>query len=222
MNDVTNQRDEWRVEVEIADEPGLSLAESLGAARLDDEAREALGGQVIVTRDGNLVFAYTRNESSARAAEAEIRKLVSEDGLEASISLTRWHPLEEDWKDVATPMPSTPGEESAERARHEAAEKVEEEESGESDWEVAVHLETIGDMVELDRKLRDEGFDVSRRWKYLMVGAPTEPRATELADRIRALAPASAEVEVLVNPDDLPNPTFVAIGALASRLRDRI
>jgi hypothetical protein len=36
------------------------------------------------------------------------------------------------------------------------------------------------------------------------------------------MAPEGATVEVIVNPDDLPNPAFVAIGALASRIRDRL
>ncbi len=174
---------------------------------------------MIVTSDANHVFAYAANEAAARAAEAEIRKIVAELELEASITLTRWHPVEEDWKDAATPMPATPDEEAAERARHEAAEIAEEEESGDFDWEVAIHLESLGDMRDLDRKLRDEGLEVHHRWKYLMVGALTESRAEDLADRIRALAPPSADVEVIVNPNDLPNPVFVAIGALASRLR---
>lgn len=222
MNDAETPRDEWRVEVEIAGESGVSLARSLAAAKLDDAARRSLGGRLIVTADADHVFAYARDEASARAAETEIRRLVAEEHAEGSVSVTRWHPIEEDWKDASAPLPSTPQEEEAERSRHEAAEVAEEEESGEFDWEVAVHLESIGDMVELDRKLRGEGLDVSRRWKYLMVGALTEERAAELADRVRTLAPAGAEVEVIVNPDELPNPAFVAIGALAARLRDRV
>ena len=226
MNDAADSSpadsDEWRVEVDVADEPGISLAERLTAAKLDDEARAKLGGRVIVTRDGNHVFAYAGDEASARAAEEQVRALLAAEDVEASVSLTRWHPIEEAWKDAATPLPSTPDEEAAERARHEAAERAEEGESGDSDWEVAVHLESLADMRDLDSKLRDAGMSVHRRWKYLLVGAPTSERAAELAERVQALAPASAEVEVIVNPDDLPNPAFVAIGALASKLRERL
>ncbi len=219
MHSSADQQEEWRVEVEIASDEALTFGERLAAADLDEETRDTLGGQVIVTSDANHLFAYARNETAARAAEAQIRGVLADLELDATVALTRWHPIEEDWKDPGTPMPSTPDEEAAERARRDAAEIAEEEESGEFDWEVAVHLESIGDMIELDRKLRDEGFDVHRRWKYLLVGALTESRADELAERIRAIAPASADVEVIVNPNDLPNPVFVAIGALASRLR---
>jgi hypothetical protein len=219
MDDSMNPQEEWRVEVEIAGDEALSFGERLAAADLDEEARDNLGGQVIVSSDANHVFAYARNEVAARAAEAEIRRIVADVEIEATVALTRWHPIEEDWKDPATPMPSTPDEEAAERARRDAAEIAEEEESGEFDWEVAVHVDSIGDMRDLDKKLRESGLEVHRRWKYLLVGALTESRADELADRIRKIAPADAEVEVIVNPNDLPNPVFVAIGALASRLR---
>jgi hypothetical protein len=223
MNDASRtDGDEWRVEVELGHEQGLALARRLAAARLDSEASKKLGSSVIVTHDGPHLFAYASSEQSARQAEALIRDLIAEDGLEASVRLTRWHPIEGTWKDAATPLPRTEEEQAAERARHEAAELSEEEESGEPDWQVAVHLESLSDMVDLDRRLRDEGLDVERRWKYVLVGAPTEERAEELAERVRSLAPEDATVEVIVNPDDLPNPAFVAIGALAARIRDAL
>jgi hypothetical protein len=222
MEDAMNTQDEWRVEVKLPGGHGIPLSESLAAVELDAEARRELGGQVILTSEGDQIFAYARNEVAARAAEAEIRKLAEENELEASISLTRWHPVEEAWKDASAPLPQSPDEVAAEQARREAAEVAEEEESGEFDWEVAIHVESLGDMRDLDRKLRDQGMEVHRRWKYLMVGALTEEKAEELAEKLRPMVPEGAEVEVLVNPNDLPNPMFVAIGALASRLRDGV
>ncbi len=211
--------DEWRVEVEIGEDEGASLGERLAAIRVDEEAREDFAGRIVITRDGPNIFAYASREAAARAAEAEIRKLVESEGLEAGISLTRWHPVEEAWKDAATPMPATPDEEEAERKRHEAAERAEEEETGRTDWDVAIHLDSVADMLDLDRKLRAEGLPVERRWKYLLVGASTQEQAEELAERLRDIAPEGATVEVIVNPTDLPNPIFVAIGALAAKLR---
>lgn len=214
--------DEWRVEVELGEEHGLALGQRLSAARLDAEVSEKLGSAVIVTHDGPHLFAYASSEQASRQAESVIRGLIGEDDLEANVRLTRWHPIEEAWKDAATPLPATEDEQAAERARREAAERSEEDESGEADWEVSVHLESLSDMRDLDRRLRDEELHVERRWKYLLVGAPTEERAEELAEKVRSLAPENATVEVIVNPDDLPNPAFVAIGALAARIRDRL
>jgi hypothetical protein len=223
MNDATGiERDEWRVEVELSEEHGLAVGHGLLTARLDEEAERSLGSSVIVTHDGSHLFAYAASEAAARNAEAVIRGLLTGEGVEAEVRVTRWHPIEEAWKDPAAPLPETDDEAAGERARHEAAERADEEESGEADWEVSVHLDSLGDMLELDRALREQGFPVARRWKYLLVGAPTEERAEQLAETVRGLAPDSATVDVIVNPDDLPNPIFVAIGALASRIRERL
>ena len=54
--------DEWRVEVALSAEgEGLSLGERLRTLDLDDEARERLGGRVVVTRDGARMFLYARS-----------------------------------------------------------------------------------------------------------------------------------------------------------------
>src|SRR5688572_22676991 len=61
--------DEFRVEVELADEGhGLSLGERLRALDLDDEARERLGSRVIVTRDGSHLFLYANTRESCAEA----------------------------------------------------------------------------------------------------------------------------------------------------------
>jgi methylenetetrahydrofolate reductase (NADPH) len=65
--------------------------------------------------------------------------------------------------------------------------------------------------LDLAERLSEEGFDVHRRWKYLLIGAPTEERAAELAERIRADAPEDAEVHV--EPSSVTHPAFVFLGA---------
>ena len=114
-------QEEFRVEVELDDdEHHLTLAERLRAMDLDDEARDRLGSRVIVTRDGSHLFLYAHSQASCEEAERVVRTLVAEDELTASIRSTRWHPVEEDWKDIAEPLPSTPEELAAEeRARDE-------------------------------------------------------------------------------------------------------
>ena len=100
--------DEWRVEVDLDDEQhGLKLGERLRSLDLDDEARKRLGDRVIVTRDGSRMFMYAPTEAQAREAERVARELVAAEGLTADISLTRWHPDEDAWKDASIPMPET-------------------------------------------------------------------------------------------------------------------
>jgi len=95
------------VEVELDDdEHGYSIGERLRALDLDDKARERLGGGLMVTRDGPRLFLYAASEAQAREAEHVVRSLVEADELTAEIRVTRWHPVEEAWKDVSIPLPS--------------------------------------------------------------------------------------------------------------------
>lgn len=114
-------QEEFRVEVELDDdEHHFTLNERLRAVDLDDEARERLGSRVIVTRDGSHLFLYAQSQASCEEAERVVRELIAEDELTASVRSTRWHPVEEDWKDVTEPLPSSPEElEAEQRARDE-------------------------------------------------------------------------------------------------------
>jgi len=190
--------DEWRVEVALeAERHGLDLSERLRGRELDDEARKRLGGRVIVTRDGPKVFLYSSGEGEAREAERVVGELLADHELSAEVRLTRWHPIEETWKDASIPLPRTGEEESAERERKVSAEAREVAEEGEFDWEVRVELEGHRATADLAERLEAEGLHVVRRWRYLLVGVLTEEGGSELADRILAEAPpgASARVE---------------------------
>jgi hypothetical protein len=205
--------DEWRVEVDLDDEKhGYTLGERLRSLDLDAEAANRLGRKVIVTRDGSRVFLYAGTEEHAREAERVARELVAQDELSAEISLTRWHPVEEAWKDASVPLPRTDREREAEYERREAAEEREAQAQGEYDWEVRVDLRSLHETRELASRLEDEGLEVKRRWKHLLVGAPTEERAAEIGERIREEAPegTALHVEPTEGP---PHPVFVLIGA---------
>jgi hypothetical protein len=207
------QDDEWRVEIGLSEErEGEALAERLRALDPDDAARRRLGERVIVTRDGPHVFLYSSTEEQAREAESVVRGALATEGSTASVTVTRWHPIEEAWKDAALPMPRTDVEREDERRRHEEAEAREAAEEGSYDWHVKLELPDRGDAVQLQERLASEGMPVHRRWKYVTVDALTEESANELADRLRGELPDDAEIWVEVNREDLPNPLFVLLG----------
>jgi hypothetical protein len=194
--------DEWRVEIDLDDpDHGFGLGERLRARHLDDETRERLGNRVLVTRDGPRLFLYTTSQDEAHAAESVIRELIEQDDLSAVVRTTRWHPDEEAWEDASQPLPATDQQRAAERAKA----------SGE-DWEVRIELAGLTTAVELERDLDDEGLNVERRFSYLMVGAPTEESARELAERFRAALPEGTPVTVVPNMSDVPDPRFVMLG----------
>jgi hypothetical protein len=207
------QDDEWRVEIELGDDrTGDALAERLRALDLDEDARRRLGGRMIVTRDGPRVFLYAQSEEQAREAERVIVDVLASDDSTATVAVTRWHPIEEDWKDASLPLPRTEAEREVERRRHEEAEAREAADEGSYDWHVKLELPDRGDAVELQDRLAAEGLPVHRRWKYVTVDALTEETANELAGRLRDELPDEAEVWVEVNREDLPNPLFVLLG----------
>ncbi len=204
--------DEWRVEVELDDERhGFTIGERLRSLDLDDEARGRLGDRVIVTRDGSRLFLYARDEAAAREAESVARELISSEGLSAVIALTRWHPDEEAWRDAAEPLPQTEAERESEHERHEAEAEAEPARPWDYQWEVRVDLPTLRDTLDLAKRLQDEGIHVRRHWKYLLVGAATEERASELAERIGDEAHHGSSVHI--GTAGAPHPVFVFLGA---------
>lgn len=205
--------EDFRVEVELDDEAhGYPLRERLRALNLDDEARERLGRNVVVTRDGSRMFAYTPTEAQAREAERVISGLVAEEGLSADFAVTRWHPVAEEWRDASLPLPDSTEEEELEYEEREAAERREAAEEGEFDWHVVAELGSRESARDLHRKLSDEGLRVTRRWRYVTVGAVTEERAEELAERLRTELGDSAEVWVDAHLDDDAFRPFQFIG----------
>jgi hypothetical protein len=95
--------EEFRVEIELSDEGhGLSLGERLRSVDLDDEARERLGGDVIVTRDGSKIFLYAASEDAAGEAARVVASLIESEGLEGEVSITHWDPGDHAWEDISS------------------------------------------------------------------------------------------------------------------------
>jgi hypothetical protein len=205
--------EDFRAEVELDDEDfGYSLWERLRALHLDDEARRRLGSGVVVTRDGSRLFLYAANERRVREAEKVVRQLVEEDSLSAEIAVTRWHPVEEEWEDVSVPLPETAAEERVEYESRVADEAREATEEGEYDWQVVAHLSSREAAAELAERLGAEGFPVTKRWRYVVVGVLTEEAAEELAERLRAEAADAAEIAVEASLSEVPGRPFQFVG----------
>jgi hypothetical protein len=133
--DPPRSRDEWRVEVVLDEEQhGDSLSERLHSIQLDNEARNRLGGSVIVTRDGRFLFLYAWHEESAREAERVVRDLMEEDKLVGQVRLMRWHPIAEEWKDAEELLPDDEAEFAEEMRAHDEEARRERQRYGEYQW----------------------------------------------------------------------------------------
>jgi hypothetical protein len=189
--------DDWRLTVDFDDEgDGTQLVERLSARRFESDERDRLGGRVVVSRDGPRVFFYADSEACAREAERVATERLAEVSLEARVAFERWHPVEQAWKDAGIPLPRTDEEIEAERDRQQEREAAESEASGVAEWEVRVSLPSHEATDELADVLESEGFPIVKRATFLLVGAANRDEADALAERLRAEAPAGANVEV--------------------------
>ena len=211
MND-----DEWRVEVELDDGAhGAAVGERLADLVLDEDARARLGGEVMVTHDGPRVMLYADSAAQAGEAERVVREVLADEQLPATVAVTRYHPIAEQWRDAAEPLPETEQAVAAERAANAVDEVEEVAEEGRYDWDVRIDCAHRGDAVELHNRLRAEGLPVQRRWTHVRVGVLTEQAGIETAKTLRERLPAGATIALEVNPDDVPSPGFVLWNRIA-------
>jgi hypothetical protein len=193
-------RDDWRIRIELPEEAQAeSLLGRLGLDLGTDEAKrlaqELEGRRLAVSRDGNELFVYASTPAEAERARGIIEAELADEGVEARTStVERWLHDEERWT-------GEPPEETWEE---------EERERGYAPWEVRVERATHAEARELADELEGEGYDVIRRWRYLIVGAASEDEARELAQRVHGEVEPGGELVWEVTPQ---NP-FAVFGGL--------
>jgi hypothetical protein len=196
--------EDWRVEISLDDEQqGYQLGERLRSQDLDDEARERLGKRVYVSRNGPQLFLYAGSEEQARAAEGIVRELVAAEGVSAEFrGVTRWHPVEQEWKDASIPLPRTDEEVSEEYARREAAERSEATEQGSYDWIVKINVPNGDEAKRIVEALEAAGHPVDRIWRWVTVHVLTEEAGNDVVSSLAEALPEDAEIWLEANLDD--------------------
>ena len=191
--------DNWRIRIELPEEtnPG-TLLDRLGLDLGSDEARrlakELEGHRLAVSRDDDVIFVYTDLQAAAERARQIVEAELADEGITAEIQVERWLPDEERWS--GEPPQETWEEEEVRR--------------GYAPWEVRVERDSHAEADELADKLEQEGYDVVRRWRYLIVGAASEEEARALARRVHGEVEPGGEVVWEVAPQ---NP-FALFGGL--------
>ncbi|HVV89617.1 MAG TPA: hypothetical protein VHB53_03895 [Solirubrobacterales bacterium] len=187
---------DWRLQIDLDDAGiGGAIADHLRAAELEHDLETTFDRQVIVSHEGERVFLYAGDREQLDRARGVVQKFLDDRGWEARFDLRHWHEVAEDWEDPAAPEPTT---EAAKAAEHERLMRTEDEEvaadHGYAEFEVRVEFPSHREARDFAEKLDEEGLEPVRRWRYMVVGAADEDQANELADRIRAEAPAGSTV----------------------------
>jgi hypothetical protein len=193
--------DNWRIRIEVPEERHAgTLLDRLGLDLGSDEAKrlsqELEGHRLAVSRDGDVIFVYAESQAQAERARRIVEAELADEGITADVQVEHWLPDEERWS--GEPPQETWEEEELRR--------------GYAPWEVRVELDSHAEAEELADKLEQEGYDVVRRWRYLIVGVASEEEARKLAGRLHGEAEPGGEVVWEVTPQN-PFAIFGGLGA---------
>jgi hypothetical protein len=195
--------EDWRVEINLDDEhEGYDIGERLRSRDLDEEARERLGERVYVSRDGPRLFLYAGTEQQARETEVVARELVAADNLSADFAVTRWHPVEQEWKDATIPLPRSEAEVRQEMEHKAETERSEVGERGSYDWLVKINLPSADDAERIAEALEAAGHPVHRIWRWVTVEVLTEEIGNDVISSVQEGLPADAEIWLEGNLED--------------------
>jgi len=142
------------------------------------------------------VFVYAASGMQAEQASRIVEQELEEEGLTPRRLVTeRWLREEERWSD--DPVQPDVEEDLLER--------------GYAPWEVRVECESLREAHDLARQLREEGYDVSRTFTYVIVGTETREQAVELARRVHGRVEPGGELVYEVQPQT-PFAVFGGLG----------
>jgi hypothetical protein len=182
-------KDDWRLRIDFPDPDGF--LDRLRHAEARELANDLRGHRLAVTRDDDTVFVYAPNRLQAERALGLVEQEVGGDG---TVVLEQWLPAEERWSDEGP---------------HETAEE-DLLERGFAPWEVHVETHSREAADRFARELRDEGYSVTRSFRYVIVGTDSRESAVELARRVHGDVEPGGE---LVHEAQPSNP-FAFVGAL--------
>ena len=199
--------DDWRIRIEVPEEQhAKTLLERLGLDLGSDDAKrlakELEGRRLAVSKDDNELFVYASTQQEAEQARQIVDAELAEEGIEASTSqVERWLHDEERWSNE--PPQETWEEEELDR--------------GYAPWEVRVEYDSHHEAAEQADALEREGYNVVRRYKYLVVGASDEDKARALARRLHGEVEPGGELVWEVTPQN-PFAVFGGLGGSGTPL----
>jgi len=213
--------EDWRVTVDLQEDDHVArLLRALHEREVESDVGQQLGDRVAVSGSSGRVFLYADGEQAARTAQQVVERALREHEVQGATKLERWHHEEEEWEDADKPLPSTAAEHLAEHQKLEQQETAESRSSGIAEWELRIELPTHHDADALANRLRQEGYQVVRRWTFLLIGANDEDEARALAERLQAELPSGATIHVEpgsgVAWELMPRNPFAIFGGLAS------
>lgn len=191
-------RDDWRIRIELEEEQARGFLDRLGidiSSRAKDLAEELELDRLAVSHDADTVFVYAASAAEAEQARTLVDAELEESGVASKeVVLEHWLDDEDRWDSE----PDLPDVEEELVAR------------GFAPGEVRVECDSHGQADDLADQLEADGYEVVRRWTYLIVGTRTREEADELAKRVGGRVGAGGELVYEV----MPRNPFAVFGGL--------
>ena len=190
-------RDDWRIRIEL-ESGARGFLERLGvdiSSRASKLADELKLDRLAVSHDEDTVFVYAASAAEAAQARTVVDAELEESGIvPEEVVLEHWLDDEDRWDSE----PDAPDVEEELVAR------------GYAPWEVRVDCGSHERADRLADELEADGFEVARRWTYLVVGTRTKEEAEALAERVHGQVEAGGELVWEV----MPRNPFAVFGGL--------
>lgn len=98
---------DWRLQVELdvaaPRAPLHALVKRLRGADVVDQIDAAVPRDVVITHDGNLLFAYAADQSLLASARRAIEDALRHEGIAASVRVSHWDDELDDWRQTEPP-----------------------------------------------------------------------------------------------------------------------
>jgi hypothetical protein len=190
-------RDDWRIRIEL-ESGGRGFLERLGldiSSRASKLADELKLDRLAVSHDEDTVFVYAASAAEASQARTLVDTELEESGVAVrEVVLEHWLDDDDRWDSE----PDLPDVEEELVAR------------GYAPWEVRVECASHDEADRLADELEADGYEVARRWTYLIVGTSTKEEAETLAERVHGEVEAGGELVWEV----MPRNPFAVFGGL--------
>ena len=191
-------RDDWRIRIELDDERAGGFLDSLGlnlGSKARELAKELEEDRLAVSRDDDTIFVYGSSRLQLEQAQKVVEAELEEAGIQPLVvRIEHWLADEERWDDE--PKDETWEEDVLER--------------GYSPWEVRVESATHDEADALADRLEQQGYQVVRRWTYVIVGMATREEADALAQQLHGEVEPGGEVVY----EAMPRNPFAIFGGL--------
>jgi hypothetical protein len=107
--DATAGEKDWRLQVQLESEHGREglLRELIGRIREPDvlgDVQQSVGDDVVVTHDGNLLYAYAASEPAITTARAAIESVLADEGTRGETRISHWDTGHDEWRQVDPPL----------------------------------------------------------------------------------------------------------------------